>query len=214
MSKTPKRYAMVVDLNKCTGCHTCTVACKVENEVPPAVWRTWVKVLEKGSYPLARRYSLPVMCNNCENAVCVKVCPTKASYKRPDGIVMIDPHKCVGCKYCMAACPYQARHINPVRRYAQKCYFCSHRVEEGLMPACVESCPAGARVFGDMNDPASEVAGILIKTPTSVLKPESGTDPSVFYIGLDKDVANPLRGVDIIHHIEHAEDALHGIFLL
>lgn len=214
MSKTAKRYAMVVDLNKCIGCHTCTVSCKVENEVPPAVWRTWVKVLEKGNYPQARQFSLPVMCNNCENAICVRVCPTKASYKRDDGIVMIDPHKCTGCKYCMAACPYQARYINPVRKYAQKCFFCSHRVDEGLAPSCVESCPSGARIFGDMNDPASEVARILIKTPTAVLKPETGTNPSVFYIALDKDVADPLKGIDIEHSIEHDHMVLEEIFHL
>jgi len=214
MSKTSKRYAMVVDLRKCTGCHTCSVACKAENDVPPAVWRNWVKIMEKGTYPDVRIYSLPVQCNNCENAVCVKVCPTKASYKRDDGIVMIDPHKCVGCKYCMAACPYQVRYLNPVRKYAQKCYFCAHRLEQGLLPACVEACPSGAMTFGDLNDPASDVARLLINNPTSVLKPESGTKPQVFYIGLDKDIADPLKGVDLDYYIEHAKDALEGVYLL
>jgi len=206
--------AMVIDLAKCTGCQACAVACKVENEVPPAVWRTWVKVMEKGTYPDAVNISMPVMCNNCDNAICVRVCPTKASYKREDGIVMIDPHKCTGCKYCMAACPYQARYINPVRKYAQKCYFCSHRVDQGLLPACVEACPSGALTFGDMNDPNSEVSRLLVKKPTNVLKPEAGTEPSVFYIALDNDLADPLKGVDIMYHIKHAEDALEGIFLL
>lgn len=212
MSKTTKKWGMVIDLRKCIGCHSCSVACKTENEVPPAVFRSWVKLMDKGVYPNARSLSLPVLCNNCENAVCVKVCPVKASYKRDDGIVMVDPHKCVGCKYCMAACPYQVRHLNPVRRYVQKCSFCYQRVDAGLMPACVETCPARARVFGDLNDPTSEIVKLLVENPTSVLKPESGTKPNVFYIALDKDIVDPLKGVDIEHHIKHAKDALEGVF--
>ena len=212
MSKTAKKWGMVIDLRKCIGCHSCSVACKTENEVPPAVFRSWVKLMDKGVYPNARSLSLPVLCNNCENAVCVKVCPVKASYKRDDGIVMVDPHKCVGCKYCMAACPYQVRALNPLRRYVQKCSFCHQRVDAGLMPACVETCPARARVFGDLNDPSSEIVKLLIDNPTSVLKPESGTRPNVFYIALDKDIVDPLKGVDIEHHIKHAKDALEGVF--
>jgi tetrathionate reductase subunit B len=212
MSKTTKKWGMVIDLRKCIGCHSCSVACKTENEVPPAVFRSWVKLMDKGVYPNARSLSLPVLCNNCENAVCVKVCPVKASYKRDDGIVMVDPHKCVGCKYCMAACPYQVRHLNPIRRYVQKCSFCYQRVDAGLMPACVETCPAGARVFGDLNDPSSEIVKLLVENPTSVLKPESGTRPNVFYIALDKDIIDPLKGVDIEHYIEHASDTLEGVF--
>ena len=212
MSKTTKKWGMVIDLRKCIGCHSCSVACKTENEVPPAVFRSWVKLMDKGVYPNARSLSLPVLCNNCENAVCVKVCPVKASYKRDDGIVMVDPHKCVGCKYCMAACPYQVRHLNPIRRYVQKCSFCYQRVDAGLMPACVETCPARARVFGDLNDPSSEIVKLLVENPTSVLKPESGTKPNVFYIALDKDIVDPLKGVDIEHHIKHAKDALEGVF--
>lgn len=212
MSKTAKKWGMVIDLRKCIGCHSCSVACKTENEVPPAVFRSWVKLMDKGVYPNARSLSLPVLCNNCENAVCVKVCPVKASYKRDDGIVMVDPHKCVGCKYCMAACPYQVRHLNPIRRYVQKCSFCYQRVDAGLMPACVETCPAKARVFGDLNDPTSEIVKLLVENPTSVLKPESGTKPNVFYIALDKDIVDPLKGVDIEHHIKHAKDVLEGVF--
>jgi tetrathionate reductase subunit B len=212
MSKTTKKWGMVIDLRKCIGCHSCSVACKTENEVPPAVFRSWVKLMDKGAYPNARSLSLPVLCNNCENAVCVKVCPVKASYKRDDGIVMVDPHKCVGCKYCMAACPYQVRHLNPIRRYVQKCSFCYQRVDAGLLPACVETCPAKARVFGDLNDPTSDIVKLLVENPTSVLKPESGTKPNVFYIALDKDIIDPLKGIDIEHHIKHAKDALEGVF--
>ena len=212
MSMTSKKWGMVIDLTRCTGCGTCSVACKAENDVPPGVFRSWVKILEKGVYPDAKNYSLPVLCNNCENAVCVRVCPATASYKREDGIVMIDPHKCVGCKYCMAACPYQVRHINPLRRYAQKCFFCSHRIDAGLQPACVEACPSGARVFGDLNDPDSEISKILVKNAVSVLKPEAGTKPNVFYIGLDKDIADPLSGVDIERFQGHDIKSLDEIF--
>ena len=211
MSKS-KKWGMVVDLGKCIGCHTYSVACKAENEVPPAVWRSWVKIMEKGTYPDVRQASLPILCNNCENPICVRVCPTKASYQREDGIVMIDPHKCTGCKYCMAACPYQVRHINPIRRYAQKCFFCSHRVDAGLQPACVESCPTGARIFGDLNDPGSEVAKLLVQSPTAVLKPEAGTRPAVYYIALDKDLADPLKGIDLERSIEHDHEILEEIF--
>jgi tetrathionate reductase subunit B len=203
---------MVIDLNKCVGCHSCSVACKTENEVPPAVFRSWVKVSEKGNFPEAKASALPVLCNNCENAVCVRVCPVTASYQRPDGIVMIDPHKCVGCKYCMAACPYQVRHINPVRKYAQKCFFCYHRIDNGLKPACVDTCPSGARTFGDLNDPASEISVMLVNNSTSVLKPEAGTKPNVYYIGLDKDITNPLKGVDLEHFRHHDLELLEGVF--
>ena len=211
MSKTTKRWGMVIDLNKCIGCHSCSVACKAENEVPPAVFRSWVKIADKGSYPTARSLALPVLCNNCADAICVKVCPVKASYQRDDGIVMVDPHKCVGCKYCMAACPYQVRYLNPLRRYVQKCYFCYQRVDAGLKPACVETCPTGARVFGDLNDPSSEVSRLLIENPASVLKPEAGTRPSVYYIGLDKDIADPLKGIDIERSIEQDQNILENI---
>ena len=178
----------------CIGCHSCSVACKTENEVPPAVFRSWVKLMDKGVYPNARSLSLPVLCNNCENAVCVKVCPVKASYKRDDGIVMVDPHKCVGCKYCMAACPYQVRHLNPIRRYVQKCSFCYQRVDRGLelglkpgvdpdaTPACVVICPVGARIFGDLNDPQSNVSQLLANSPSFRLREDLGTSPRVYYL--------------------------------
>jgi tetrathionate reductase subunit B len=188
------RYAMVVDLRRCVGCHSCSVACKVENEVPLSVWRSWVKVIEKGKYPEVRRFFLPYLCNNCERPICVTVCPTKASYQRDDGIVVVNPHKCIGCRYCMASCPYDARHVNPLRHIVQKCFFCSHRVDAGLEPACVETCPAGARIFGNLNDPNSEVARLIATNPVTVLKQQMATYPQVYYIELDMDVADPLKG--------------------
>lgn len=185
---------MVIDLRKCVGCHSCSVACKAENDVPPGVFRSWVKVIEKGNYPNVSKSFLPSLCNNCENPICVRNCPVGASYKREDGIVLVDPHRCIGCKYCMASCPYDVRFINPLRKIVQKCYFCHHRVDAGLMPACVETCIGRARVFGNMNDPNSDVAKLLATEPVTALKPEMATDPHVFYIGADLDAMDPMKG--------------------
>lgn len=188
------RWVMVIDLRKCVGCHSCSVACKAENDVPPSVFRSWVKIIEKGRYPNVSKSFLPCLCNNCENPICVRNCPVGASYKRDDGIVMVDPHRCIGCKYCMASCPYDVRYINPTRKIVQKCYFCYHRLDAGLVPACVETCIGRARIFGDMNDPNSDVAKLLATEPVTVLKPEMATEPNVFYIGADLDVMEPMKG--------------------
>lgn len=190
-NKNNVRYGMAIDLRKCMGCNTCSVSCKVENDVPPGVSRSWVKVIEKGTYPNVRRSFLPALCNNCENPICLQNCPVNATWQRDDGIVMIDPHRCIGCKYCIASCPYNVRHVNPIKKIVQKCTFCHHRVDAGLQPACVESCPPGARVFGDLNDPGSEISKLLAENATQVLKPEMGTEPRVFYIAADKDAMDP-----------------------
>ena len=181
---------MVIDLHRCIGCHTCEVVCKMENDVALGVWQTWVKEIEKGTYPAVRKAFLPILCNNCDNPVCVTVCPTKASFQRKDGIVMIDPHKCIGCRYCMAACPYGVRHVDPTMNIVKKCSFCSHRVDAGLRPACVEACPTGAIVFGNLLDPNDEVAVLKNTNPVQGIKPGSGTGPNVYYIGLDEDIVS------------------------
>ncbi len=197
------RFAMVIDLRRCVGCHSCSVACKSENEVPLGKFRSWVKVIEKGRYPDVSRQFLPSLCNNCENPICNRNCPVRATYRRPDGIVQVDQHRCIGCMYCMASCPYDVRYINPLRKIIQKCFFCDHRVDKGVEPACVETCLGRARIFGDINNPDSEIAQILATNPVTTLKPALGTEPHVFYIAADYDAMDPTSGVDINHiHFE------------
>lgn len=176
------RFAMVIDLRRCTGCHACSVSCKSEFEVPLGVYRSWVKIGEEGTYPQVKRSILPRLCNQCDNPPCVKVCPVNATYIHATGVVAIHENVCIGCKACISACPYNARFFNSVKRTADKCDFCLHRVENGVVPSCVNGCPAEARTIGDLNDPESPVSRIIAKQPTVVLRPELGTRPHVFYI--------------------------------
>ena len=179
------RYGFVIDHRKCIGCHACTVACKSENEVPLGVFRTWVKYTEKGTFPDTRRFFTVERCNHCDNAPCIEICPTKALYRRPDGIVDFDPSRCIGCKSCMQACPYDAIYIDPFTNTAAKCNYCAHRVDQDLLPACVVVCPTKAIIAGDIDDPTSEIHRIISRENVSVRKPEQGTQPKLFYIGAD-----------------------------
>lgn len=181
-----KQYGMVIDTRKCTGCHSCSVACKAEFDVPTGSTRSWVEYSEKGTYPNVSRHFLPRLCNHCRHASCVDVCPTGATYKREqDGIVVVDSGLCIGCKYCIQACPYDARYLNPLTGVVDKCDFCIHRVSKGLDPSCVNTCVGGARIFGDLADPDSEISKVMADNPVTVLRPGMGTEPNVYYIGAD-----------------------------
>lgn len=180
-----KNYGMAIDLRKCVGCMSCSVSCKMENGVPFGVFRSWVNMTEKGDFPTVKRYYQPRLCNHCENAPCVEVCPVKASYKREDGLVLIDKKKCIGCGYCVASCPYNARYMSKAQKVADKCTFCDHRVDNGGEPTCVKNCMGKARIFGDLNDPNSMISQLVSRNAVQVIKPEKGTKPQVFYIAAD-----------------------------
>jgi Fe-S-cluster-containing dehydrogenase component len=212
---------MVIDTARCIGCQACTVACKTENQTPGDVWYAPVVEYEMGSFPDARMAFLPMLCNQCEDAPCVKACPTRALSRRPDGIVMYDQDACCGSRACMNACPYGALHITfgvqgestgdggrteptvpdqgSSRRHQrgtiQKCTFCAHRIDSGLeqglvpgvdplaTPACVVTCPAECRIFGDLDDPDSAPNRYLrAHEPASVLRPDAETGAHVFYV--------------------------------
>jgi Fe-S-cluster-containing dehydrogenase component/formate-dependent nitrite reductase membrane component NrfD len=186
------RWVKVIDQTKCIGCHACTTACKSENEVPLGVNRTYVKAVDVGTFPQARRAFQVTRCNQCADAPCVAACPTKAMYARPDGIVDFDKSVCIGCKACMAACPYDAIFINPHDHSAEKCNFCSHRVDAGLEPACVVVCPVEAILVGDLNDPGSRAAQIVNRDAVTVRRPEKETRPKLFYKGAHGATLDPL----------------------
>jgi Fe-S-cluster-containing dehydrogenase component/formate-dependent nitrite reductase membrane component NrfD len=186
------RWAKVIDQTACIGCHACTTACKSENDVPVGVNRTYVKYVDVGTFPQARRAFQVTRCNQCEDAPCVAACPTSAMYRRQDGIVDFDKRICIGCKACMAACPYDAIFINPEDHSAEKCNFCAHRLDIGLEPACVVVCPTQAIKVGDLADPSSAVARIVGREPVAVRRPEKATRPKLFYRGADQATLDPL----------------------
>lgn len=196
------RKGMVIDLKRCIGCQACTIACKAENGTSPRVFWTRVLETESGKFPQARRDFLPILCNHCKDPVCKTVCPTGATFQRPDGLVLVDKDKCIGCRACITACPYHVRFYRRKSRtyYPQgatpyeemqtteqngivtKCTFCAHRVDKGLVPACVQACLTNARTFGDLDDPLSPVSRVLRERHPYQLRPEMGTDPSVIYL--------------------------------
>ncbi|WP_017559099.1 4Fe-4S dicluster domain-containing protein [Nocardiopsis baichengensis] len=188
------RFGMLIDLNTCIGCHACSVACKNEFDVPLGVFRDSVKFVEEGEYPQARKHFIPVLCNQCEDAPCLTACPTEAIDRLPNGEVVINEGDCNLNRYCMSACPYGAIFENPETGTADKCTFCEHRTSVGQEPACVEACPTGCRIFGDLEDPESTIATRLRENSADVWKPEEGTTPKVFYI--DPRRALPLIAVN------------------
>ncbi|WP_412492631.1 4Fe-4S dicluster domain-containing protein [Streptomyces sediminimaris] len=187
-----RRWLKIIDQNRCIGCHACTTACKSENEVPLSVTRTYVKSVDVGTFPQARRAFQVTRCNQCEDAPCVAACPTSAMFRRPDGIVDFDKDACIGCKACMAACPYDAIFINPEDHSAEKCNLCAHRLDVGLEPACVVVCPTQAIIVGDAADPQSEAARVVAREPVAVRRPEKGTRPKLFYRGATQATLDPL----------------------
>jgi Fe-S-cluster-containing dehydrogenase component/formate-dependent nitrite reductase membrane component NrfD len=195
------KYGFVIDQRKCIGCHACTVACKAEHDVPIGVYRTWVKYIEKGEFPNTRRYFLVNRCNHCDDAPCVAICPTRALYKRSDGIVDFDASRCIGCKSCMQACPYDALYIDPYSQTAAKCNYCAHRTEVGLEPACVTVCPERAIIAGDLHDPCTEIARIVAREPVRVRKADQGTKPNVYYLGAEEAAINPEAAVEDLPHM-------------
>ncbi|MFC1867992.1 4Fe-4S dicluster domain-containing protein [Thermodesulfobacteriota bacterium] len=198
------RYGMVIDMRRCVGCHACTVACKQKNATPPGIFWGKVMIKEEGKYPNAKPVSMPLLCNHCQDAACVNVCPTGASHKTEEGPVLIDHNKCIGCRACIVACPYDTRSYlkkydnyypgkgkTEYERYregehtvgtASKCNFCVDRLAEDKDPLCVQTCIARARVFGDLDDPDGEVAKLVLDQNAQPLLPEMGTSPSVYYI--------------------------------
>lgn len=203
------RYGMVIDLRRCIGCNSCTIACKQEHGTGPGIFLSRTIVSERGRYPKARMDYLPLLCMHCEDAPCVKACPTGASRKLESGVVVVDQDKCMGCQSCITSCPYDARVLvtkaapyygeKGVTDYekscrdrhqagtVEKCDFCIDRVEAGLTTACVLTCPAHARIFGDLDDPASDVSKLIAERGGYQLQPQHGTGPSVFYLPHDEE---------------------------
>jgi Fe-S-cluster-containing dehydrogenase component len=205
-------YGMGIDIDKCIGCAKCMEACKVENDVPkePFFFRTWVEryvithdgrvsiqSIGTGTNPssetvaekdILRSFFVPKLCNQCANPPCVQVCPVGATFQTEDGVVLVDDTRCIGCRYCIQACPYGARYLHPEKQTADKCTFCYHRISKELLPACVEVCPTQARVFGDVNSVASPLTRLKRMSKIHVLKPYLNTEPKVYYANLDGEV--------------------------
>ena len=204
-------YGFVIDNRKCIGCHACTVACKTENHVSLGVNRTWVKYVEKGAYPNTRRVFQVTRCNHCAKPPCVTICPTTAMYRRKDGIVDFNSERCIGCKACMQACPYDSIYIDPDEGTAAKCHFCAHRTEVGLEPACVIVCPEHAIIAGDLSDTGSEAAQLVARETVRVRKPEQGTQPKLYYIDADESAIVPTAARhEPFYMFSQRNAALHG----
>ena len=205
-------FGMGIQVDKCIGCGRCVAACKAENDVPaePFYFRTWVEryvidaegQVEVDSpeggirgFPageedrdVLRAFFVPKLCNQCDNPPCVQVCPVGATFKTGDGVTLVDSDYCIGCRYCIQACPYGARYLDPRTKTADKCTFCYHRIKQGLQPACVEVCPTQARVFGELRALASPLRRLMRMNELQVLKPSLNTEPKVYYSKLDGEV--------------------------
>lgn len=247
-AKKVPRWVMVMDLRRCIGCSACTVACKAENNVSLGRFRTVIQHKTVGTFPNVTKVNLPLMCNHCTSTKgdpdakvppCVKACPEYpgprmtyetpdgekvryrggATYRRPDGLILIDPELCIGCGKCIDGCPYGVRSFDPFvqagkkpeKQAVDKCDFCKHRIDNGVEPACVNTCQGRARIFGDLNDPDSEVSRLVKEhnLEKSVLLPEEGTNPHVFYIDPDNLLKTAYRKREK-GKLDHYVDTLDG----
>ncbi len=181
MSQT--RYAMAVDMHTCVGCSACVIGCKEENNVPAGYSRDWVVTETRGRFPDLSMIVRSERCNHCEDAPCVRACPTGSSHYGPGASVQVTRAKCSGCKACITACPYGARYVDPRTKTVDKCSFCMHRIERGLTTtSCQETCPTRSIVFGDLNDAKSEISRLLATRDHMTLLPDAGTQPRHFYL--------------------------------
>jgi Fe-S-cluster-containing dehydrogenase component len=206
---TEHRWAYLIDTEKCIGCGSCVRACAAENDVPEGFFRTWIEryaVGEESShvdspnggkdafppvrvgFEVTKSFFVPKLCNHCKETPCIQVCPVGASYRTKDGVVLVDDQRCIGCAYCVQACPYGSRFILPETHTASKCTWCYHRVTKGMRPACVEACPTGTRLFGDMKREGDPVRHAIEHERVGILQGHHLTEPQCFYLHLDKEV--------------------------
>lgn len=206
---TKHQYIYLIDIRKCIGCGACVRACAQENDVPRNYFRTWVERYEVsrtgeivvdssnggmdgfaprvGGHDVTKAFFLPKLCCHCTHTPCVQLCPVGASYRTHDGVVLVDAKRCIGCGYCVQACPYGSRFIHPVTHTASKCTLCYHRLTRGLTTACVQACPVKARRLGDTKKVGDEVAEIIATQAIRILQPELLTDPNCYYLGLSEE---------------------------
>jgi Fe-S-cluster-containing dehydrogenase component len=207
---TKHRWIYLIDTRTCIGCGSCVRTCRKENNVPEGRFRTWI---ERYAIPLVgethidsprggefgfdpdpshqhvkKSFFVPKLCNHCANTPCTQVCPVGASFSTVDGVVLVDSEQCIGCGYCVQACPYGSRYFNPETHTAEKCTLCYHRITKGMSTACVETCPVEARMLGDRLNPDDPVVEILETERVQILQPHLLTQPQCFYLGLDKEV--------------------------
>ncbi|MFC2089465.1 4Fe-4S dicluster domain-containing protein [Bacteroidota bacterium] len=205
-------WGIGIDIEKCIGCGMCAKACKIENDVPeePFYFRSWVEqytIMEDDSikvispnggidgFPeneseenIFKTFYVPKMCNACSKSPCTQVCPVGATFETPDGITLVDEEYCIGCGYCIQACPYGCRYLHPEKKVADKCTFCYHRLKKGLAPACMEVCPTEARIYGDLREKGGKMYNFLKEHNCQVLKPHLNTGSKLHYNGLSAEV--------------------------